>query len=146
MRIAVIDGQGGGIGRHLVEKLRRELPEEVEFLALGTNALATSAMLRAGANEGATGENAVVYNAGRVDLIIGPVSILVPNAMLGELTPGMALAVADSPARKILIPLNRSGIEIVGLRGEPLPHLIEELVKKVKALLQSTPGFGEVFE
>jgi NAD(P)-dependent dehydrogenase (short-subunit alcohol dehydrogenase family) len=145
MRIAVIDGQGGGIGRHIVEKLRRELPEDVEFLALGTNALATSAMLRAGANEGATGENAVVYNARRVDLIVGPLSILVPNAMLGELTPEMALAVADSPARKVLIPLSRSGVEIVGLRGEPLPHLIEELIKKVKEILQLSGRSGGEF-
>ena len=135
MKIAIVDGQGGGIGKHITEKLRRELPENVEFLALGTNALATSVMLRAGANEGATGENAVVYNAGRVDLIVGSISILFPNAMLGELTPGMAEAIASSPARKILLPLTRSGIDIVGLKSEPLPHLIEELIKKVKELL-----------
>lgn len=135
LRIAVIDGQGGGIGRHLVEKLRRELPEEIEILALGTNALATAAMLRAGANEGATGENAVVFNATRVDLIIGPVGILFPNAMLGEVTPRMAAALVESPARKLLLPLARGGIEFVGLRAEPLPHLVEELVQRVKALV-----------
>jgi len=135
MKIAIVDGQGGGIGKHITEKLRRELPDNVEFLALGTNALATSVMLRAGANEGATGENAVVYNAGRVDLIVGSISILFPNAMLGELTPGIAKAIASSPARKILLPLTRSGIDIVGLKSEPLPHLIEELIKKVKELL-----------
>lgn len=135
MRIAVIDGQGGGIGKHLTEKLRRELPENIEFLALGTNALATSVMLRAGANEGATGENAVLYNSSRVDIIVGPISILFPNSMLGELTAKMAEAIASSPARKILLPLSRSGIDIVGLKAEPLPHLIEELVKKVKDIL-----------
>lgn len=135
MKIAIVDGQGGGIGKHITEKLRRELPEDVEFLALGTNALATSVMLRAGANEGATGENAVIYNAGRVDLIVGPINILFPNAMLGELTPKMAEAIASSPARKILLPLSRSGIDIVGLKSEPLPHLIEELVKRVKEVL-----------
>ncbi|HBC94180.1 MAG TPA: hypothetical protein DCZ10_15110 [Pelotomaculum sp.] len=135
MRIAVIDGQGGGIGKHLTERLRRELPENIEFLALGTNALATSVMLRAGANEGATGENAVLYNALRVDIIVGPISILFPNAMLGELTPKMAEAIASSPARKVLLPLSRSGIDIVGLKAEPLPHLIEELVKKVKDII-----------
>lgn len=132
MRIAIIDGQGGGIGKHITEKLRRELPEHIEFLALGTNALATSVMLRAGANEGATGESAVIYNAAKVDLIVGPISILLPNAMLGELSPRMAEAIASSPAHKILLPLNRSGIEIVGLKSEPLPHLIEELVRRVK--------------
>lgn len=136
MRIAVVDGQGGGIGKHLTEKLRRELPENIEFLALGTNALATSVMLRAGANEGATGENAVIYNSSRVDIIVGPISILFPNAMLGELTPKMAEAIVASPARKVLLPLSRSGIDIVGLKAEPLPHLIEELVKKVKDIIK----------
>lgn len=137
MRIAVVDGQGGGIGKHIMERLRRELPGEVEFLALGTNALATSVMLRAGANEGATGENAVVYNAPRVDLIVGPVSILFPHAMMGELTPAMASALSASPARKILLPLVRGTVELVGLRVEPLPHLIEELVQRVKEYFHS---------
>lgn len=136
MRIAVIDGQGGGIGKHIVEKLRREFPEEVEILALGTNALATSVMLRAGANEGATGENALVYNAPRVDIILGPVSIMFPNSMLGEMSPGMAASVSSSPARKILIPLARSGVEIVGVRSEPLPHMIEELIARVGEAVQ----------
>ncbi|MEW6276332.1 MAG: DUF3842 family protein [Bacillota bacterium] len=134
MRVAVVDGQGGGIGKHIVEKLRREFPEDLEILALGTNALATSVMMRAGANEGATGENAIIYNAPRVDLITGPVSILIPNAMLGELTAGMAAALAASPAKKMLLPLTRSGIEIIGLRSEPLPHLIGELVQRIKEL------------
>lgn len=140
MRIAVIDGQGGGIGKHIMEKLRRELSEEVEILALGTNALATSVMLRAGANDGATGENAIIYNAKRVDLIVGPVSILIPNAMLGELSSGMAEAIAASPARKILLPLSRSAFELVGLRTEPLPHLITELVFRVKELVEKVKG------
>lgn len=135
MRIAVIDGQGGGIGKHITEKLRRELPEHIELLALGTNSMATSVMLRAGANEGATGENAVIFNSSRVDIIVGTISILFPNAMLGELTAKMAEAITSSPARKVLLPLTRSGIDIVGLKAEPLPHLIEELVKKVKDII-----------
>ncbi len=134
MRIAVIDGQGGGIGKHITEKLRKELPEETEILALGTNALATSVMLRAGANEGASGENAVIYNAPRVDIIVGPLSILIPNGMMGELTPGMAEAIASSPARKVLLPLIRGTIELVGLSPEPLPHLIDAMVQRIKQL------------
>lgn len=137
MRIAIIDGQGGGIGKHIMDRLRKELPEEVEFLVLGTNALATSVMLKAGANEGATGENAIVFNVERVDLIIGPVSIMFPHAMSGELTPRMAEAIAKSRAPKILLPLTRAGVSIVGLKNEPLPHLIEELVKQVKELVVS---------
>lgn len=109
MRIAVIDGQGGGIGRAMIEKLHRTLPgESVEIIALGTNALAASVMLKAGADEVAGGENAIVYNAGKVDLIVGTLAILVVNSMLGEFTAAMAQAVAGSPARKILLYLNRS--------------------------------------
>jgi len=138
LRIAVVDGQGGGIGKHIMERFRRELPsEDVEFLALGTNALATSVMLRAGANEGATGENAVIYNAGRVDIIVGPISILLPNAMQGELSPKMAEALVSSTAKKILLPLSRAGVEIVGLKAAPLPHLIEELVNRVKDIINN---------
>jgi len=132
MRIAVIDGQGGGIGKYIIEKLRKELPEEVEILALGTNALATAAMLKAGANEGASGENAVVFNAGRVDLIVGPISIVMANAMLGEVTPRMAEAVSSSAAPKILLPVTRGDIELAGYKSEPLPHLIEDLLTKIK--------------
>jgi Ni,Fe-hydrogenase maturation factor len=135
VRIAVVDGQGGGIGRHIVEKIRREFPEDVEILALGTNALATSVMLKAGANEGATGENAVIINAGRVDLILGPVSIVFPNAMLGEMTPAMATAISASQAGKILIPLTRSGVDIVGVKSEPLPHMIEEMVARLREIM-----------
>lgn len=133
MRIAVIDGQGGGIGKTIVEKLRKELPEDVEIIALGTNALATSYMLKAGANEGATGENAIVVNAGKVDIIMGTVGIIAANSMLGELTPLMAKAIAESPARKVLLPLNRCNIEIVGVdKNEPLPHLTDKAVQSLK--------------
>lgn len=136
MRIAVVDGQGGGIGKAIVERLRKELPEEVEILALGTNAAATVLMLKAGANEGATGENAIIYNADRVDVIVGALGILVANAMMGELSPAMARAIAGSPARKVLIPLNRCNIDIVGVKSEPLPHYIDGAVEMVRNLLK----------
>ena len=92
MRIAVIDGQGGGIGKAIVEKLRKEMQEGIDIVALGTNSTATSIMIKAGANEGATGENAIVYNAPRVDVIVGAIGIIAANSMLGELTPAMARA------------------------------------------------------
>ncbi|MGO0122748.1 DUF3842 family protein [Desulfothermobacter acidiphilus] len=140
MRIAVIDGQGGGVGKHIVEKLRKLLPEGVELLALGTNALATAQMLKAGANEGASGENAIVFNVNRVDFIVGPIGIVVPHAMAGELTPRIAEAVVRSPATKLLLPLIRGQCELVGIRAEPLPHLIDELVGRVKDMLVKSEG------
>ena len=133
MRIAVMDGQGGGIGKYIIERLRKELSEDIELVALGTNALATAAMLKAGANEGASGENAVVFNVGRVDVIIGPISIVMANGMLGEVTPKMAEAVSGSPAHKIFLPVTRDDVEIAGYKPEPLPHLIEDLVKRIKS-------------
>jgi len=134
MRIAVIDGQGGGIGKHIIEKLRGNLREDVEIIALGTNALATSLMLKAGANEGATGESAIVYNAGRVDIIIGPIAIVLAYSMLGELTPKMAEAIATSSAKKILIPINKNNVEVVGVKSEPLPHLVDHIVEELKLM------------
>ncbi|HHV95457.1 MAG TPA: DUF3842 family protein [Clostridiaceae bacterium] len=132
MRIAVIDGQGGGIGKAIVEKLNREIGENVNIIALGTNSTATSVMLRAGAAEAATGENAIAVNACKVDVIIGPIGIIVPNSLMGELTPKMARAITDSPALKILIPLSKCGIEIAGVQNDSLPQLIEKAVLKIK--------------
>jgi NAD(P)-dependent dehydrogenase (short-subunit alcohol dehydrogenase family) len=132
MKIAVVDGQGGGIGKIIVEKLRKSLPEETEILALGTNALAAGIMMKAGANECASGENAIVFSAGRVDVIVGAIGIIAANSMLGELTPLMARAIAESNAKKVLIPLNRCNIEVVGVRNEPLPHLVDGAVALVK--------------
>lgn len=136
MQIAVIDGQGGGIGKTLIERLRLVLGDDTEILALGTNALATSLMLKAGANEGASGENAIVLNAPKADIIIGSVAILAVNSMLGELTPAMAKAIAESSAKKILIPLNRCGITIAGVGREPLPHYVNEVADLVKNIIR----------
>lgn len=134
MKIAVIDGQGGGIGKNIVDTLRKGLPEEAEIFALGTNALATNNMLKAGANDGASGENAIVYMADKVDVIVGSVAILAVNGMLGEVTPRIAEAIAGSKAKKLLLPINRIGIEIMGVVSEPLPHQIQQLLIMIKKI------------
>jgi hypothetical protein len=130
--IAVIDGQGGGIGSFIIRALREHFAEKIEIIALGTNSTATSAMLKARANRGATGENAIVWNATKVDIITGPLSIVLANSMLGELTVKMAEAISSSPAKRILLSLNQEHVDIVGVGKEPLPHLIEKLVAKIK--------------
>lgn len=131
LKIGVIDGQGGGIGSLIVKRLRDEFGDAIEILALGTNAAATTAMMKSRANKGATGENAIVWNAGRVDLITGPLSIVLPNAMLGELTSKMAEAIVSSNIKKILLPLNQEGIDITGVEKEPLPHMVEKLIERI---------------
>jgi hypothetical protein len=135
VRIAVIDGQGGGIGRLITDQIRKTLPLEIEIIALGTNAIATSLMLKAGANEGASGENAIVQNVENVDVIVGPLGIVLAHSMSGELTPKMAEAVAKSRAKKLLIPLTLAKVEILGLEAEPLPHLVEKLINGLKELM-----------
>ena len=130
--MTVIDGQGGGIGGLIVKRLREEFGEQIEILALGTNAAATSAMMKARANKGATGENAIIWNSNKTHLIIGPMSIVLANSMLGELTPRMAEAIIFSPARKLLLPLNLEEIDILGVEKEPLPHMIEKIVESVR--------------
>ena len=129
-RICVIDGQGGGIGSTIIKKLKEYLGEKVEIIALGTNAIATSQMLKARANRGASGENAIVHTVKKVDVIIGPIGIILANAMMGEITPKIAEAVASSSAKKFLIPLTQENIVIVGLSSIPLPHFIESLIQE----------------
>jgi len=133
--IAVIDGQGGGIGSAMIKRLRETLAEEVEVIGLGTNAMATGAMLKAGANKGASGENAIVQTVKTVDIITGTMSIVLANSMMGELTPNMAEAIASSPALKFLLPLRIPEVEIVGAPKEPLPHLIDQLVRRIQDII-----------
>ena len=133
-KIIVVDGQGGGIGSLIVKKLRDEFGDTIEILALGTNASATAAMMKSRANKGATGENAIIWNAKRADIIIGTLSIVLPNAMLGELSPKIAEAIVASNAKKILLPLNQEGIDMIGLEKEPLPHMIEKIIEAVKRM------------
>ncbi len=129
-RICVIDGQGGGIGSAVIRKLKETYEETVEIVALGTNAIATAQMLKSKANRGASGENAIVRTVPSADCIVGPVSVIMAHAMMGEVTPKIAEAVASCPARKILIPLTQENMEIVGVSHAPLPHLIETMIKE----------------
>ena len=125
-----MDGQGGKLGRMLIESLRGK-NFMGEILAIGTNSIATSVMLKAGADAGATGENPVIVSARTVDFIVGPLGIIVADALLGEVTPAMALAIAQSPAQKLLIPLNRCHNTVVGVKAGNMSEFIEEAVQRI---------------
>lgn len=113
-RVLLVDAQGGGMGAQLVKLLLPKLPQDCGLLCVGTNVAATAAMLKAGASQGATGENAVIYNAGRADVILGPIGIILANGILGEVSPAMAAAVSGSAAVKVLVPSSTCGVRVAG--------------------------------
>ena len=131
MRILIIDGQGGRIGRGVAEAVLKELPG-VEVDVIGTNAIATANMLKSGVKNAATGENPVVVMAPKADVIIGPVGIAVADSMMGEVTPAMAVAVGQSSAKKILIPMNRCDIMIAGVGEMPLSEMVRRVIAMLK--------------
>jgi len=133
--IAVIDGQGGGVGSIIIKRLREVFSEDLEIIGLGTNAMATGAMLKAGANRGASGENAIVQTVKNMDIVVGTLSIVIAHSMMGEVTPRMAEAITSSPALKCLLPLKIQELEIVGAPKEPLPHLVDQLVKRIQEII-----------
>ena len=138
MKVCVIDGMGGGIGNVLIKKIKAAFQEQVEIIALGTNAIATAQMMKAGANKGASGENAVIVSVREVDVIIGSISILLADSMMGEMTGAMAAAVSSSPALKLILPLTQEAVEVIGVSPEPLPHLVDQLVeKRLRSLLET---------
>ncbi|MBQ8973397.1 MAG: DUF3842 family protein [Clostridia bacterium] len=130
MRVLIIDGQGGGIGKALTERVRARLPE-AEVWAVGANAIATSAMLKAGAQQAATGENAVRVACRDADVIAGPIGIVLADAMMGEITPAMAAAVASAPVRKVLVPVQKCSAYVAGTRQTPLIALVEDAVNAI---------------
>lgn len=126
--VLVLDGQGGGVGSQLVKLLKPRLPGDCRLLCVGTNVAATSAMLKAGAAQGATGENAVAYNAARADLILGPIGVILANGILGEVSPAMAAAVSGAGAVKILIPSASCGVYVAGVEERRLEDYLRQAV------------------
>ena len=133
--VLVIDGQGGGLGRQLVAAIAAACPE-AELTAVGTNSLAANAMLKAGAARAATGENAVVVNCRHADVIVGPIGIVIADALLGEITPAMAAAVCQSSAKRVLVPINHCENYVVGVPEQPVSQLVSAAAQKVKALCE----------
>ena len=134
-KVLVIDGQGGGLGRQLVAAIAAACPE-AELTAVGTNSLAANAMLKAGAARAATGENAVVVNCRHADVIVGPIGIVIADALLGEITPAMAAAVCQSGAKRVLVPINHCENYVVGVPEQPVSQLVSAAAQKVKALCE----------
>lgn len=135
LNVAVVDAQGGGLGASIVKSLIEKYGERISILALGTNAIATSAMMKSGASACATGENAVCYNAARADIIIGGIGIIAASGMMGEITPAMAKAISESDAVKVLIPVSKCNIIIPGVSNLGLKELIDTAVDAVSSLL-----------
>jgi hypothetical protein len=138
--VAVIDGQGGGFGVALIKEIRASFGDAVEIWALGANSAATSAMMKAKANRGATGENAVRVSLPRADAVMGSIGITWANAMMGEITPALAEAVTTTRIPKILIPLAQEGIVLAGFPGEPLPHLVADAIRQLALIACSPPN------
>lgn len=131
MNILIIDGQGGKIGRTLIEGIKKTAGEKVEITAVGTNSIATAGMIKAGADHAATGENAVIVAARHADIIAGPIGIVLADALVGEVTPTMAAAVAQSCAKRILIPFQGCNTSVVGTQTLPLTELMQKAVREI---------------
>ncbi len=133
MKIMVMDGQGGRMGKSIVEQVKANFPGD-EILAIGTNSIATAAMLKAGADAGATGENPAIVGSRTADMIIGPMGIVIADSLLGEITPKMAVAIGQSTAKKILIPVNRCQHFVVGCEELPLGEYVKMVVEEIRKI------------
>lgn len=129
--IAVIDGMGGKIGFEIAKRIISAVGQRIEVIVLGTNAIATSAMMKSGANRGATGENAIKTTLAHVDMVVGPLSIVIANSFMGEVTPVMAEAIASCEADKVLLPISSPYIKVIGASEAPLPHLMDEVIRTI---------------
>ena len=134
--VLIIDGQGGMLGKQMVEAVGKLIPD-AQIIAVGTNVAATNSMLKAGADNGATGENAVIVCARTADIIVGPVGIAIADSLLGEITPAMAVAVGQSNAKKVLIPVNKCNNIIVGIGDKKTSDLIQEAIEKIENISRS---------
>jgi hypothetical protein len=130
--IAVVDGMGGGIGTQIVTQIRKELPLDVEIIALGTNAIATDKMMRAKANRGASGENAIRVSINSADFIVAPIGVTVPHSMMGEITPPIAEAIATARGHKLFLPINQPHFEIVGIEWKALTKQISQAIEMIR--------------
>lgn len=135
MKIVIIDGQGGRMGSLLTARIKKEAIPGAVLFAIGTNATATAAMLKAGADNGATGENPVIVACRNADFILGPLGILAADSLLGEVTPAMAVAIGQSSAQKILLPVSKCSNHVVGVQNYSIPELVEQAVLKLTELL-----------
>ena len=132
VKIAVIDGLGGGLGSQIINNVKDILNKSIEIIALGANSEATSRMINEGANRGATGENAIKFTVKKVDIILGPIGIIVPNSMSGEITPAIAEAVASCSAEKYLIGIRQSHFKLIGLKDNSINDLIDDLMEELE--------------
>lgn len=134
-RILVIDGQGGNLGCQLIKLINEQL-SNVEIHAVGTNSMATNNMLKTGtAVMAATGENAVIVGCRKADIIVGPIGIVIADALMGEITPEMANAVGQSDAKRVLIPMNKCDTLIAGVENIPMSKLLQDAIDKLKILI-----------
>ena len=136
MKIAVIDGMGGGIGSQTIEIIKSLNNKDIEIIALGTNSQATANMLKSGAHSGATGENAISWTCKSVDIIIGPLAIIAANSMMGEISPKISEAIASSPARKLLLPMSKCNIDIIGLENLQFKTIFNELKIAINNIIE----------
>lgn len=136
MNILIIDGQGGQLGSQLIKSIKTNF-NNINITAVGTNSTATTSMLKAGASQGATGENAVIVNCRKVDLIIGPIGIVIADSLLGEITPAMAIAIGQSNAKRILLPVNKCDNIIAGINNISTSQIIEDVLLKLKTMIEA---------